>query len=195
MKKVLCIIILLVGVAMFLSGCVYTDGQRQSVYQGGSTALGAAVGQVLGGDTQSTLIGAGIGYVAGGLTKEFAYPRQETVVAQQHHASPSAYQQQSSYRHPPKRYSDRYIKGLRRDYYEALRIMDEYGEMAGTCSDYYFRRTSLGNYSSRYGRTYQRTRESSRGRVANDCARAKDKTAWARAIIREYNSLARQGYM
>lgn len=101
MKKALCIIIVLVGAAMFLSGCVYTDGQRQSVYQGGTTALGALAGQVIGGDTKSTLIGAGAGYIAGGLTKEFAYPRQETVVVQQQqqrHVAPPIYQGQQEVR-------------------------------------------------------------------------------------------------
>ncbi len=87
MKKVLCIIILLVG-AISLTGCVYTDGQRQSVYQGGTTTLGALAGQAIGRDTKSTLIGAGAGYIVGGLTKEFAYPRQETVVVQQQYNAP-----------------------------------------------------------------------------------------------------------
>lgn len=86
MKKLAVLLTILVGV-ISLFGCgAYTTGQRQSVYQGGTTALGAAVGQVLGGDTKSTLIGAGVGFATGGLTKEFVHPRQDqkTVVVQQH---------------------------------------------------------------------------------------------------------------
>jgi hypothetical protein len=85
MRNFVLFIAVLVGV-MFLSGCIYTDGQRQSAYQAGMTALGALGGQAIGRDTKSTLIGAGAGYIAGGLTKEWAYPRQEeTVVVQEQH--------------------------------------------------------------------------------------------------------------
>lgn len=84
MKKVTVLLTILVGVAFSLSGCA-TTGQYQSGYQAGTTALGALTGQLLGRDTKSTLIGAGVGYVAGGLTKEWAYPRQETMVVQQQH--------------------------------------------------------------------------------------------------------------
>jgi len=81
MKK-LVLLTILIGSIISLSSCAYTDGQRQSVYQGGTTALGALIGQAIGHDTESTLIGAGAGYVAGGLTKEWVYPQRQSVVVQ-----------------------------------------------------------------------------------------------------------------
>ena len=192
MRKNLVLLIILAG-AVFLSGCA-TTGQRQSAYQAGTTALGALTGQLIGKDTKSTLIGAGVGYVAGGLTKEWAYPQQEAVAtANRQHQRSYASSNYRSHCSPPKRYSDRYLESVYRDYNRANEILREYGEMAHYCSDYYFR-PSFSVRNSREFSAYQSKRYSYKSRAASDCSYAKRRVAWAEAAIDEYNRLRRMGY-
>ncbi len=56
--------------ALGLSACTNPDGTRNNQATNATVGAlgGAAVGNLIGGDSRSTLIGAGVGGVAGGLT-------------------------------------------------------------------------------------------------------------------------------
>lgn len=52
---------------LLLSGCT-TPSQRGAI---GGSAMGAAAGQIIGGDTEATLIGAGLGALGGALANDY----------------------------------------------------------------------------------------------------------------------------
>lgn len=55
---------ILAAAAFAVSACGYTAGERAA----SGAVIGAAAGQVIGGDTESTLIGAGVGAIGGAVT-------------------------------------------------------------------------------------------------------------------------------
>lgn len=59
--------VLVLGLAIALSGCQTSPAQRGAM---GGAALGALGGQLIGGDSEATLIGAGVGALGGAILND-----------------------------------------------------------------------------------------------------------------------------
>ncbi len=60
-------IVLVLGIAFLTSACQTTPAQDGAMWGG---AIGAAAGQIIGGDTKATLIGAGVGALGGAIVND-----------------------------------------------------------------------------------------------------------------------------
>lgn len=90
-------------IALTAAGCYTTPAQRGAMAGG---AIGAAAGQIIGGDTEATLLGAGIGAISGAIANDYVDQQKRNAYGRGYYDSAYANAPRSA---PPRYYHRRYV--------------------------------------------------------------------------------------